>query len=286
MQTRCESGILFSMRSHFSIIKKAVLHFQNHNAARMGAAVAYYTIFSIAPLLVLLILLASTIFPHAAVVNAVSMHLTHLFGASLTAYLLSLTDAFSTHTFSVVGAVISAVVLFLAAIGTISEVNADLEELWLIPRRTKTPKKGIFRAIKVYFKERAIMFFLIILGAALLIISIATSIILSSAPGFHWLQAAITFVLGGVLFVAVYRLLPDVQLPYRELIRGAFLTSILFLIGRVGIGMYLSYSDVGSYGAAGSLIAILIWIFYSAQVFFLAASWMFVYSKECGFLSK
>lgn len=274
------------MRSHFSIIKKAVLHFQNHNAARMGAAVAYYAIFSIAPLLVVLIMIASTVFERTQVIHEVALHLTQTVGEPITQYILSLTNSIATSSFGVLSAIISAVILLFAAIGTISEINTDLEELWLIPKHHKTRKRGIFAIIRMYFKERAIMFFVILLGAFLLMVSIATSILTSGVPGFHIVQNISTFILGGVLFVAVYRLLPDVQLPYWELIRGAFLTSVLFLIGKVLIGMYLSHSSVGSYGAGGSLIAILVWIFYSAQVFFLAASWMFIYSKERGYLSR
>lgn len=252
----------------------------------MGAAVAYYTIFSLAPLLILLIAFASTVFDRSEVVHAVTVHLTRAFGASISDYILSLTTSVSTIHFGVIGAIISAFVLFFAAIGTISEVNADLEELWLTPRPKKARQTTWIKMIRTYFKERAIMFFLIILGALMLVISIAFSLITAGIPWFGVLQNVLTIVLATVLFVAMYRLLPNVVLPYRELIRGALLTSVLFLLGKVGIGLYLAHTSVGSFGAAGSLIAVLVWIFYSAQVFFLAASWMFVYSKHRGFLSN
>jgi membrane protein len=128
---------------------------------------------------------------------------------------------------------------------------------------------------------------IIILIALLPILSVSFNIIFKSFPGSDLLEHGGTFVLAVILLMLTYRILPSVKLPWKELLGGAVITALLLLLGKALIGSYLSYADIGNgFGGAGSLVAILAWIYYSAQVFFLSASYMYVYSKKYGHLSQ
>lgn len=249
----------------------------------MGAAVAYYAIFSLIPLFVLLVSIASIIFTRGEVIDTLAGQLTATLGVNISNYIVTAVSAVAEPNLRTVGAVVSAAILLFIAIGTISEINSDLEELWLIPKRTKEKKKKILQLVGSYIKERLSFLVLIVIGALLLVLSVAFSFAFDRNALLGYL---VTFSLSIAGFMTLYRLLPTLKLPYHELFTGAALTAFLFVIGRILIGWYLSSTTMTTYGAAGSLIAILIWIYYSAQVFLFAASWIFINSKERGYLSR
>jgi membrane protein len=271
------------MKKQITLIKEAALHWNAHRASRMGAAVAYYAIFSLIPLFVLLVSIASIFFTRTEVIANLSAQLTTALGPSVSQYVTDAVSAVAEPNLRTAGAIVGAAVLLFIAIGTISEINSDLEELWLIPKKTREKKKKLGQIIAAYVAERASFFLLILIGALLLIFSVAFSFLFD---GNTILENAVTFSLSIVGFMALYRLLPTLKLPYHELLDGAALTALLFVVGKRLIGLYLSNTSQTTYGAAGSFIAILIWIYYCAQVLLFAASWIFVRSKKYGYLSR
>jgi membrane protein len=288
------------MKNIAELTKAALSHWQEKRASRMGAAISYYAIFSIAPFFILLISLVSAIFDRATVLATVHHTLRGALGSNLTDVIQSLITSLQHAHTGIITTIIGIVVLFIGAISMFSELNTDLDELWYIaPKKVRVMTTA--QAVRFYLKEELSVLFLMLLCGLLLLFSVAFTVFLSliqdSFPlAEHiiqnaWLLSSIniflTLLFTTVVFTLIYHILPQVKLPWSELIRGAFLTAILFLIGKFLIGWYIaSFGATSAFGAAGSLVALLLWIYYSAQVFFIGASYTFVYSQKYGYLSR
>ncbi len=263
----------------------------------MGAAISYYAIFSIAPLFILLMAIVRTIFDTRTTTAVIARILNVTIGKNLSSVIQTLiTSAYRANTGLIAG-IVGGAVLIIAALSVLAELNSDIDELWEIPsiqQTTITTKQTVTN----FIKDRLIALSLIFLFGLLFLFVVAFSVFMSffhySLPGLFQnaivieiLNSIVTLFGSTVLFAVVYRILPDTTLPWRELFWGAFATSILFLAGKFLIGWYIdAFGDTASYGAAGSIVGLLLWIYYSAQVFFIGASGTFVYSKQYGFLSK
>lgn len=263
----------------------------------MGAAISYYTIFSIAPLFILLIGLVRLIFDKQTTTLAIARTLTITIGSNLATVIQTLINsAYRSHG-GIITTVIGGMILIIAAVSVFSELNSDLDVLW-----DTAPYKRIRRSteqtIRNYLKDKLINLSLILIFGVLLLVSVAFTVIASffqhSLPDIlqhgvlvSVIDIAISFIGSSILFWLIYRVLPDTKLPSRELFWGACVTAVFFLIGRFLIGWYISaFGATSAYGAAGSLVGLLLWVYYSAQVFFISASGTFIYSKTYGSLSK
>jgi len=266
----------------------------------MGAAISYYAIFSIAPLFILLITLVRVIFDKHTVDTVIAHTLQAVVGSNLSGSIQTLiTGTAYSHT-GFITTVISGVILIIAAMSVFAELNTDLDELWKMPAaQTAIENTSTKQAIVTFIKERLLSFFLILLCGLLLLFSVAFTVLISffhvaSLPGFltshFWVQVTdivLTLVFTTILFSLIYRILPDTKLPWREIVIGAFITAILFLFGKFLIGWYINaFGGTSAFGTAGSVVGLLLWVYYSAQVFFIGASLTFVYSKQYGFLSR
>lgn len=265
----------------------------------MGAAISYYAVFSIAPLCIILIALAGIFLDRSIVETSIMSQISDLLGSSTSSYIGSLINSAQRQSLGIIGAIVSALTIVATAISVLSELNRDLDELWQLPKKQKTEKKQRFviRIMNV-LKEKIAVFSIIPFAVFLLLSSVVASFILStvetSALGTPhlWIylriaDAVLSLCLGTVLFALIYKVLPNTKLPWREVLLGGMVTSILFFIGKLLIGIYLNtIASTSVYGAAGSLAILLIWIYYSSQVFFIGASFIFVYSKEKGYLKK
>jgi membrane protein len=264
----------------------------------MGAAISFYAIFSIAPLFILLIGLVRIIFSQQTTHVAITKTLMVSVGNNLANVIQNMIDSAYHVNTNLITTIIGGSVLIIAALSVFSELNNDLDELWTMS--VKKPKEeNATQTIKHYIKERFIDLGLILMCGFLLLLTVAFTVFISFfhqvLPGF--LQNNIQLipivnivmsVIGStILFSLVYRILPTVKLPWKELLWGAFVTSLLFLIGRFLISWYISaFDETSAYGAAGSVIGLLLWIYYSAQVFFIGASGTFIYSRLYGHLSR
>lgn len=273
------------------------MHWYDRNASRMGAAISYYALFSIAPLFVMVIALVRIIFDKSTVDTTIAHILRVTVGKNLAGSIQTIINSAYHTNAGLLTAIISGVVLIIAALSVFSELNSDLDELWEVPLENEETSSPV-QTIVTYLEEKFLSFFLILLCALLLLFYVALTVLVSffhySIPVFlqndiiiQVMNNLVVVLFGTILFSLIYRILPNTKLPWKEIISGAFITAILFLIGKFLISWYVQeFSSASAFGTASSIVGLLLWIYYSAQVFFIGASFTFVYSKQYGFLSK
>jgi membrane protein len=257
------------------------------NAPRLGAAVAFYTMLSLAPLLVVVTAAAGFLFGEEAVRGELFHQMKDYVGADGAAMVQSLL-ANAHQTGSGVGAtVISVVVLLVGATGIFTELQDALNVVWNVEPGKQSG--GILGVIK----DRLLSFLMVLLIGGLLLALVVVGAGLAAVqnlagdllPG-GWLRVADLAVSVGMLtllFAVLFKTLPDVEMSWKNVWIGALVTAVLFTLGKFLIGLYLGFSSVGSsYGAAGSLAVFLVWVYYSAQVFFFGAEFTQVYARYTG----
>ena len=267
-------------------------HFLDRKASRMGAAVSYYAVFSIAPLCVIVIRIAGLFVGSGSTQRSITNYINTTFGTSAGSFVAQLIDNAHLHSLGLASTLVGGVTLIITAIGVLSELDSDMDELWRADEHDRGRKRRRSGTIVSYIRRKAVAASVIpIIGILLIGSTLLTNVIGlfggHIAPYLQMLDAVVSFGLGTLLFAVIFKILPDTKLPNRELLLGGVVTATLFLFGKVLIGVYVdTLADAAAFGAAGSLVVFLIWIYYSAQVFFLGASFTYVYSKEHGFLGN
>ncbi|MDQ6629667.1 MAG: YihY/virulence factor BrkB family protein [Pseudomonadota bacterium] len=271
----------------WSIAKQSVTAWVDDYAPSMGAALAYYTLFSIAPLILIVASIAGIVFGEAAARGQIFGELRGLMGEPSAAAIEALLRDLNKPNQGIVGTVIGVAALLVGATGVFSELQTSLDRIWLVPARPGA--SGIFSLLR----SRLLSFGMVLGIGFLLIISLLASAAISAlgqwfAPeiaGWEAVAQGITFLLGLVLvtvmFAMIYKVMPRARIGWRDVWIGAAVTSLLFNIGKFAIGFYLGKAGLTSgFGAAGSLIVLLIWTYYSAQIFLLGAefTWVFAYA--------
>ncbi|MEI2417032.1 YihY/virulence factor BrkB family protein [Orrella sp. JC864] len=256
-------------------------------ASSKGAALALYMVFSLAPMLILVIAVAGVFFGEDAVQAELVGQLRDLTGERGAEVVQTVIASAHESGSGGMAALISIGVLVFSATTAFNELKGSLDELWEVPPDASSGIKGLVRA-------RLQAFGLILVLALFLLISLSVNAGLAAAQrhyGAFWSHAAFaqagsmiaslfSFAVVTALFAVVYKLLPSVKLYWSDVIPGAVVTALLFIVGKWGIGLYLSRESVASaYGAAGSVIALLLWIFYSSQIFFYGAVFTRQYAK-------
>jgi len=277
-----------TFRQTVTLAKTAVTAWSDDYAPSMGAALAYYTMFSIAPLLMIVIAVAGLVFGADAARGEISGQLSQMMGEdganAITALLAS--ARFSGE--NLVAAATSAAALAVGATGVFCELQDNLDRIWLAPR-------SLHRGIWVFLRSRLLSFGMVLGIAFLLLVSLVVSAGLAALgkvwrPYFggwemlaHAADIAVSLALVTVMFAMIYKFMPRVRIDWRDVWTGAFLSAALFSIGKVLIGLYIGKSSVASsFGAAGSLVVVLVWVYYSAQIFLLGAEFTRVYSHTRG----
>jgi len=262
----------------------------DHRSSSKGAALAFYTLFSMTPILILAIAGAGYFFGAEAAQGEIIAQVEGLVGRNgaraIQAMLAGARDPAAGFTATMVASVL----LLVGATSVFVELKGSLDELWGV-----APPKGL--AIVVFLRNRLHSFGLVLVLAFLLLVSLVISAALavleryaggiwSSAYGIlAFFSSAIAFGVIALLFAVIYKVLPDAPLSWRDVWIGAAFTAGLFSLGKYAIGVYLGSSGVASsFGAAGSLIALLLWVYYSAQIFFLGAEFTKQYAQEFGSL--
>ena len=274
--------------SYIAILKTAANDFMEDKAMRLGAALAYYTIFSIAPLLVIAIGIAGWFF-HDSASKDIQGQVAGLVGEQGGKAVQSMVDAAASKTKGgIVATVVGLVVLLLGATGVFGQLQDSLNTIWKV-----APKPG--RGVWGFIRDRFLSFAMVGGICFLLLASLVVSAMLAgidrhlggAMPGWKVLWSAVNFVVSlGVitlLFAMMYKVLPDVKMSWKDVWMGAFVTAVLFSIGKWGMGMYLGRASVSSaYGAAGSLAVLLLWIYYASQIFLAGAEFTHVYAMQRG----
>jgi membrane protein len=276
----------------YAVLTRSLNAWIDHRAGSKGAALAFYTLFSMTPILLLAIAGAGYFFGAEAAQGEIIAQVERLVGRNgalaIEALLPGARDADSGLTATIVASVL----LLVGATSVFVELKGSLDELWGIE-----PPKGL--AIIVFLRTQLHSFGLVLVLAFLLLVSLVLSAALavleryaSGIWGAAWnspaiFSSAITFGVIACLFAVIYKVLPDVPLTWRDVWIGAVFTAVLFSLGKFAIGLYLGSSGAASsFGAAGSLIALLLWVYYSAQIFFLGAEFTKQYALEFGSLRR
>jgi membrane protein len=280
-----EAGAHHVLRDIWGLVKDSVWGWMNDRAPRKGAALAFYTIFSLAPVLIIAIALAGAIFGEQAARGEIVEQVGALIGAEGAKAVEALLDSARHPDSGALAALVGIVTLLIGATTAFAELKDGLDQIWEVPPEKMT---GFW-----YFLRSRFLSFGLILGIGfLLLVSLAISAALSALAKFwgdggkmlfEGLNFFFSFVLIAALFAAIYKLLPSVRIAWRDVWVGAAITALLFAIGKFLIGLYLGRSAIASsYGAAGSLILVLIWVYYSAQIFLLGAEFTKFYAYRYG----
>jgi membrane protein len=278
-----------TVRGLGTVFRRALAGWWNDNVPRMGAALAYYTLFSLAPILVVAIAIAGLAFGAEAVRGEIVGQIEGLVGLEGARAVQAMLEGAAQPSSSIPATIIGVITFFLVATGAFLELQTDLDAIW----RVKPKSSGNF--LRSLVMQRLISFGLVLGLAFLLLTSLVVSAGLAAAndylgnafPGVAVLWEAINVVVSlGVitlLFAMIYKVLPDVKLAWSDVWVGALVTAGLFTIGKFLIGLYLGTSSLAStYGAAGSVIVILVWVYYSAQIILLGAEFTREYVSQFG----
>jgi membrane protein len=280
-----------SLKSIWELIKQTASSWSEINAPRLGAALAYYTLLSTAPLLVVCIGIAGLIFGPKAAQDQIAYQLQNVIGAQSSVALQSLLQNADKPAAGIGAASIGFITLLFGASGVFGELRDSLNAVW---GARSTSGAGLMGMIKYRFFS-----FAMVLGIGfLLLVSLVLSAAIAAAGKFfqshlpvpegmlHLGSSLITFITVTILFALLYKVVPDVRIEWRDVIIGAAVTSLLFSIGKFLIGLYLGKASVGSaYGAAGSLVVFIVWVYYSAQIFFMGAEFTHVFAQRHGSLA-
>ena len=270
------------------LFKDAANEWVGDKASKLSAALAYYSVFSIAPLLVITISISGLFFGREAAQGEVAAQLEGLAGESTATAIQSLVQSANHETTSLFATLIGLVTLLFGASGLFGELKDSLNMIWGVSVRPG-------RTIKTLIRDRFLSFTMVLGIGFLLMVSLVTSAILSAVSAFMqsylpmpevvWrtLDLLISFTGTTVLFGLIFKVLPDVQIRWRDVVIGAAVTALIFTIGKIGIGLYLGTSGISSsYGAAGSAIIILMWVYFSSSLLFFGAEFTKVYARKYG----
>lgn len=277
------------VKNGLKLLKATFTEYNEDKVPLLAAALAYYTVFSLAPLLLIVIAIAGSVFGEEAARGEIVGQIQGLIGKEgAEAVQVMLQNTQKPDSGGTVATVFGIITLLFGASGVFGQLQDALNLIWDVEPR---PGQGI----RNFIQTRLLSFAMVVVIGFLLLVSLVISAVLAVVGNFlgaffpsfiisgQFLNFAISFGSITLLFASIYKFLPDVHVPWKNLWIGAGVTAFLFTIGKFLIGLYLGNSGVTStYGAAGSLVVILIWVFYSAQILLLGAEFTQVYSKYRG----
>ncbi len=263
--------------------------FLDDRGLKLSAALAYYTVFALAPLLMLVISLISTFLGKDAIQNNIYPQIKSYVGSSAALQIQEMIKSISLSGKTTIAIVTSVITLVIGATSIFMEIQDSLNMIWRVKAK---PKKGWLKMLT----NRLISFSMIIsLGFLLLVSLLINAIVLAlsnritqyfpevTVQIFNLINIGITFLVISVLFGIIFKFLPDVKIAWRDVRTGAFFTSLLFMLGKYLIGIYIQTTGTGStYGAAGSIIVILVWIYYTSAILYFGAEFTQVYAENYG----
>lgn len=278
----------FHFQSFFSLLKETVRSWNEHRALRLGAALAFYTVFAIAPLFLIVLAIAGFWFGEEAAQRQLFDQLYGLVGRQGGEAIQAVVASANRPKAGTWATLIAVVTLFVGATGVFVQLQDALNTIWQVRRQ---PGRGL----RFFIKDRLLSFAMVLAIGFLLLVSLVVSAGLAALGKFMsglipaqeivWqiLNLLVSLGLIGLLFALIFKVLPDVRIAWREVWIGALLSAGFFNLGKFFLGLYLGRSSVTSaYGAAGSLIIILLWVYYASQTLFLGAEFTRAYAKRFG----
>jgi membrane protein len=277
--------VRFSFKRTWKLIIGSAEAWSSQNALEWGAALAYYTAFSIAPLLIIALGVVG-LFYKGNSLSYIHDQIGSLVGDNAANAITSAIQSARTSEHGLVASAVSIVVLLIGASTVFGELQTALNRVWGVQ-----PKPGRFW--RYFFKQRMISFAMILGISFLMLVSLLISAILAAITGYfeylvpganfiwHLVDAAVSFGIVVLLFAAIYKIIPDVHIDWQDVWTGAIVTALLFTAGKAGISFYIGRTGVGSaYGAAGSVLILLAWVYYSSQILFLGAEFTKLYAEQ------
>lgn len=275
---------------YFKLLKQTISEFGSDKAPRLGAALAYYTIFSLAPLLLIVIAISGLAFGHDAAQNKIFEQLRGVLGPAAAASVQDMVKNAAKPKSGTAATIIGIVTLIFGASGVFGQLKDALNTIWDVE-----PKKG--GGIMILVKDRFLSFAMVLGVGFLLLVSLIIDTAITAVgtyagnhlPGgevlWHAAELVFSFCVITVLMAMIFRLLPDLKIEWRDVWLGAAITALLFVLGKFALGIYFAKSAVGSsFGAAGSLVIVLLWVYYSAQILLFGAEFTQVFARAHGSL--
>jgi membrane protein len=264
-------------------------HFDHLNGLKLSAALSYYTVFSIAPLLIVIISLAGIFFGQQAVEGRVYHQISGLVGSDAALQVQDIIKNIRQSNHGMAGGVIGMIILIIGASGVFSEIQGSINFLWNIP---PPEKKGFLMAVI----RKLISFSLLIAVSFLLLVSLVINAIVDALSErlkhffdtsminmFYLLNIVLVLAIVIFLFTLIFKILPNANIRWKDAIVGATITALLFLIGKFVIGFYLGNSRIGiTYGTTASIVILMLWVYYSSIILYFGASYTYIYAGSRG----
>jgi len=273
----------------WKVLKNTFKGFSDHRITKMSSSLAYYTIFSLAPLLIIIISLSGLFLGKDAAEGKIYEQLSNFIGPDTASQLQTMIQNASLTGKSKFAAIVGVATLIIGATTVFAQIQDSINFIWGIKPK---PKKGWLNMLK----NRFLSFSVIVGLGFLLLVSLTISTLIetfSNSLKVHFPQitvvvlyvinVVITLIVTTLIFGAIFKVLPDAKIKWRDVLAGAITTAVLFMLAKFGISFYISKSNVGStYGAAGSLIILLLWIYFSAIILYFGAEFTKAYTIEFG----
>lgn len=276
-----------AIRRFYHLARRSIEAWFDDYAASMGAAIAYYTVFSIAPLLIIVIAVAGAVFGREAVEGQIAGQLASLIGVETAMGVQGLIRSASRPASGAIATVISFFLLLVGATSVFAELQTALDRIWRVP--VAAQRAGWWVTLRARLLSFGLILGLAFLLMVSLIVSTAVAAFAKWASGMvpaaelllQGINLVISLAISSTLFAMIYKFMPQARVAWRHVWVGAAVTAVLFEVGKIGIGLYLGKSGLTSaYAAAGSLAVLLIWVYYSAQIFLLGAEFTWVLATE------
>lgn len=277
------------MRKFWLILRQAFTEFMNDHALKFSASLSYYTIFSLGPVLLIIISLAGIFFGRDAVAGKIYGQIQGLVGSQAALQIQDIIGNIEESQLSRSGAILGLIILFVGATGVFTEMQDSINYIWSIKSK---PKKSIIK----FLLDRLLSFSLIISFGFILMVSLGVHALVDllydkmysyftevTVVVFQLTNYVILFIVITTLFAIIFKILPDAKIRWKDSFIGATFTAVLFLIGKSLIGLYLGNSDIGvTYGAAASVVIILLWVYYTSIILYFGAEFTKVYTMNFG----
>lgn len=281
------------MKGFFSLFPEAGRGFMEDKAPRLAAALAYYTIFSLAPLLVIVIgvldMVSERLFPGGDAQERITDALSSALGPDAAGFVGTMVENVGSGGGGLVATLVGVVVLLFGATGVFAQLQQAMNEVWDV--EPAPDAGGVLRIAMIRLRSLGMVLVIGFLLFVSFLAQAALEVLQTSAqgvlPGGDWIWQIVNLVVSlallTLLFAAIYKVLPDVEISWRDVGVGAFVTALLFQLGKFLIGLYLGRAGPASaYGAAGSLVVILLWVYFSAQILLFGAEFTQAYARRVG----
>ncbi len=280
---------MLPLKNIWKLTKETFKGFSDDKITKLSGSLAYFTVFSMGPLLVVIIYVCGLFFAREAVEGKIYSVLKDFVGQDTAIQLQEIIKKASFTNSNTIAAIIGTITLLIGATGVFGEIQDSINKIWGLKPK---PKKGWLKMLQ----NRVLSFSVIISLGFLLLVSLAITGIIEAISGrlqarfpgitlviFYIVNMVFTLGISMLIFAVIFKVLPDAKIKWKDVAAGSFVTALLFLAGKFGISFYISQTKIGStYGAAGSLVVLLVWIYYSSMILYLGAEFTKTYALEYG----